>query len=357
MTEAATAPVTYRSGHPDLGWIALTREALDSWEAAGPATPTSSVLGGGAIAAAEAAFSGAHDGRPALLVPSATYALRVGLQALGVRAGDEVICPIIDWPAAFAAITSLGATPVPVAVDRRSITIDPVAAAKARTGRTRAVIACHLHGICADVPALRRHLPGVGVCEDASQAFGACLDGRRAGTLGDVAVLSLGPAKPIDAGEGGILLCRTAALSKRAIGFACHPLRNLLAGTTRSDPRALAIRPHPMAAVLALHQLAAWSPGPAGEARAAILARLAAHPRVTPLADPERHDTAQPYIAVLVPPGTEQPPPGITWISSGAQVLPGHAAGPRRAARSLLRRVRLAAVQDDARRDRPTTPV
>lgn len=346
MTEPVTVTVRCRSGHPDLVWIGRMRDALDSWEAADPATPTSSVLGGGAVAAAETAFSRSHDGRPALLVPSATYALRAGLQVLGVRAGDEVICPIIDWPAAFAAITSLGAAPVPVTVDPRTATIDPAAAARARTGRTRAVIACHLHGICADVPALRRNLPGIGICEDASQAFGACLDGRRAGTLGDVAVLSLGPAKPVDAGEGGILLCRTATLHKRAIAVTCHPLRNLLAGTMRTDPRVLAMRPHPMAAVLALHQLAAWSPVPAGEARAATFARLAAYPRITPLGDPERHATAQPYVPVLVPPGTVSPPPGITWIPSGAQVLPGPASGPRRAARSVLRRVRLAAVQD-----------
>ena len=226
--------------------------ALARWEATAPATPTSSVLGGGAIAAAEAAFSRLHGGRPALLLPSATYALRAGLQALGVRAGDEVICPIIDWPATFAAITSLGATPVPVAVDPQTITIDPRAAARARTSRTRAAVACHLHGICADIPALRRQLPGIGICEDASQAFGARLDGRRAGTFGDVAVLSLGPGKHIDAGEGGILLCRTASLHKRAIATACHPLRNLLTGNTSTDPQALVMRPHPMTAVLAL---------------------------------------------------------------------------------------------------------
>src|SRR5262249_5830126 len=160
----------------------------------------------------EVAFSRLHDGRPALLLPSATYALRVALQALGVRTGDEVICPVIDWLAAFAAITSLGATPVLAAVAPQTITSDPLAAARAPTSPTRAVIACHLHGICADILPLRRHLPGIGICEDASQAFGACLDGRRAGTLGDVAVLSLGPGKHIDAGEGGILLCRTATL-------------------------------------------------------------------------------------------------------------------------------------------------
>jgi len=345
MTEPVTPPVHCGANHPDRVWIARMRDALARWEAAAPSTPTSSVLGGGAIAAAEAAFSGLHDGRPTLFLPSATYALRAGLQALGVRTGDEVICAIIDWPAAFAAITSLGATPVPVAVDPQTITIDPRAAAQARTSQTRAVVACHLHGICADIPALRRLLPGIGVCEDASQAFGACLDGRHAGTLGDVAVLSVGPGKHIDAGEGGILLCRTATLHKRAITVACHPLRNLLIGTTRTDPRALVMRPHPMAAVLALQQLAAWSPGPAQAIHAATLARLAGNPQITPLGHPARHTTAQPHVPVLVTPDTAAPPTGITWAPSGAQVLASQAKMTRRPAQALLHRVRLATIR------------
>jgi dTDP-4-amino-4,6-dideoxygalactose transaminase len=345
MTEPATLPARYRYGHPDRAWIARIRDALDWWETTAPSTPTSSVLGGGAIAAAEAAFSRLHDSRPALFLPSATYALRAGLQALGVHAGDEVICPVIDWPAAFAAITSLAATPVLAAVDPQTITIDPGAAARARTSRTRAIIACHLHGICADIPALRRQLPGVGICEDASQAFGACLDGHRAGTLGDVAVLSLGPGKHIDAGEGGILLCRTAALHKHAITVACHPLRNLLAGTTRTDSRALVMRPHPMAAVLALHQLATWSPDPARTAHAATLSRLAADPQIVPLGDPARHGIVQPYVPVLVTPDTGPPPAGITWALSGAQVLADRTGRTRPTARALLRRVRLATIK------------
>ena len=230
-------------------------------------------------------------------------------------------------------------------MDPQTITLDPDAAARARTTRTRAVIACHLHGICADIPALRRQLPDIGICEDASQAFGAFLDGRRAGRFAEVAVISLGPGKHIDAGEGGILLCRTAILHKRAITVACHPLRNLLAGTTGADPRALAMRPHPMAAVLALHQLAAWSPNPARAAHAATLTRLAANPRIAILGDLTRHGTAKPYVPVLVRSDDDPPPPGITWVMSGAQVLAGHTDRTRRTARALLRRVRIATLR------------
>ena len=211
---------TVQHGHPDRGWIATIREALDHWLGSPACSPTSSVLGGGAIAAAEAAFSQLHAGRPALLLPAATYAVRIGLQALGVQPGDEVICAAVDWPAGSAAAASLGARPVPVPVDPATLTLDPHAAARARTSATRAIIACHLHGVCADIPALRRLLPDVGVLEDAAQAFGSRIDGHLAGTLGDVAVLSLGPGKQIDAGEGGVLLCAGASLHERAVAAA-----------------------------------------------------------------------------------------------------------------------------------------
>ena len=341
MNKPRVTPTSCQSGHPDQASITRLRNALARWEQSEPTTPTSSVLGSGAIHAAEAAFSQLHDGRPALLLPSATYALRIGLQALEVGADDEVICPVIDWPAALAAIISLGAVPVPVAIDPHTMTIDPTAAARARTSRTRAIIACHLHGICADIPALRERLPGLSICEDASQAFGARFDGRRAATFGEVSVLSLGPGKQIDAGEGGVLLSRTATLHKRAAAAACHPLRNLLTGITTTYPEALVMRPHPVTAVLALYELARWSSHLARKAQAAALMQLAQDPRVRPLGYPVHHTSTQPYVPVLIPRDIE-PPPGVTWTHSGAQVILKHPGSNYEAAKSLLRRVRLA---------------
>lgn len=353
--DPAAEPVTARrppgpaelgQGHPDRGWIADVREALDRWAGAAPSSPTSSVLGGGAITAAEAAFSDLHDGRPALLLPSASYALRVGLQVLGVTVGDEVLCAAIDWPSGLAAIASLGATPVPVAVDPATLTLDPGAAAAARTPRTRAIVACHLHGICADVPAIRRLLPGVAVLEDAAQAFGSRIDGRLAGTLGDAAVLSLGPGKQIDAGEGGVLLCDRITRHEQAIAAACHPLRQLLTGMPDADPAALAIRPHPMTAVLALHRLARWSPAAAQSAHAETTRRLAGDGRVRLLGDRGRHESSNAHVPVLLSAdGTTAPPPGVRWSRSGAQILPGLTANDHGSATRLLARVRLARVR------------
>lgn len=362
MAEPLTVTRT-AAEHSDRDWIRRVRGALDRWEATAPGTPTSSVLGGGAIAAAEEAFSRLFSGRPVLLMPSATYALRIGLQVMGVRPGDEVLCGAIDWPSGFAAIVSLGAVPVGVAMDPATLTLDPAAAAKARTGRTRAVIACHLHGICADIPALRGLLPGVGILEDAAQAFGCRLDGLPAGSLGDLAVFSLGPGKPIDVGEGGVLVCGDTGSYQTAVGLACHPLRQLLAGVPDADPGALVMRPHPMTAVLALDALAGWSPEPTRRAHARARRLLAADDRLCPLGQESRHAITQGYVPVLLPDecgssgvGSFEPPTGLWWTRSGAQVLPGIRADDREKAAGLLARVRLAAQQnptpDDDEHDR-----
>jgi len=330
--------------HPDRAWIETVRSALDRWAATSSGSPTSSILGGGAIAAAEAAFSELHAGRPALLLPSASYALRVALQAGGVVPGDEVICGAIDWPSGYAAVSSLGATPVPVTADPRTLTLDPAAVAAARTPRTRAVIACHLHGVCADVPAIRRLLPDVIVIEDAAQALGNRMDDLLSGTMGDMAILSLGPGKPLDAGEGGVLLSDGYARHDRAVAIACHPLRQLLTGLPDPDPAALAIRPHPVAAILALHQLTGWSPAAARSRYAETASRLAGDPALRLLADARRHGMSQPQVPVLLRSAGASPPPGVRWSRSGAQVLPGLAAADRRHARRLLARVRMAAL-------------
>lgn len=328
--------------HPDQRWLARVRAALDAWERSPGSRPTSSVLGGGAVEAAETAFSERHDGRPALLLPSATYALRIALQVLGVGTADEVLCAAVDWPSGLAAIASLGAMPVTVPVNPGTLTMDPVAAAKARTMRTRAVIACHLHGICADVAALREALPGVGIVEDVAQAFGCALDGRYAGTLGDLAVLSLGPGKQVDAGEGGVLLCADPVARATAVALACHPLRHLLSGVRDAPQDALAMRPHPMAAVLALHALAGWSAESAARDRAAIMAVLAGAPGLRILGDPARHVSTNRSVPVLLDDPNAAPPPGVWWQPSGARVLPCVPEADRAIAKSLLLRTRLA---------------
>ena len=329
--------------HPDIEFLARVRAALDHWEAEAPPTPTSSVLGGGAIEAAEAEFGRRHGGRRALLLPSASYAVRIGLMVLGVEPGSEVICPVIDWSAGFAAIASLGAVPVTARVHPATLTLDPLAARQMLTDRTRAVLACHLHGVCADIPALRQELPGVPILEDAAQAFGCSLDGRPAGTHGDVAVLSLGPGKQIDAGEGGVLLCGDGGRYDAAVGLACHPLRQLLSGAPEPGRPVLVMRPHPLAAIMALHQLTSWNAESPLAARAATLRRLNTARGLRVVGADSRRTSSQPYVPVVLEAGRVAPPRGLRWSPSGAQVLPHPAPSVRRQAEELLARVRIAA--------------
>ena len=264
------------SDHPDADLVGRVLEALRHWVATeSKYGPTSQITGGGAVAAVERWISDVHDGRRALLLPSATYALRIALQTVGVRDGDEVLLPAVDWPASRAAVVSLGAIPRPVAVGEATLTIDPAAARMARSSATRAVVACHLHGATGKRAHAAELLPDLPVIEDCAQAMGATLGGALVGTFADAAVLSFGPGKAIDAGEGGVLLLRNDAALRRATRLACHPVRQLLAGIASPEPTGFVLRPHPVAAMQVVHGASAWDPEVGRKEAAALSEALA----------------------------------------------------------------------------------
>ncbi len=151
-------------------------------------------------------------------VANGTDALVIALRALGVAPGDDVVLPSLTFYATAEAVADIGARPVFCEVDAgtRNVTVETVQAAL--TPATTAVIAVDLFGVPAPVPALRAAL-AVPVLEDAAQAAGARLDGRRAGALGDAATISFYPSKNLPClGDGGAIatddddvaaLCRT----------------------------------------------------------------------------------------------------------------------------------------------------
>jgi dTDP-4-amino-4,6-dideoxygalactose transaminase len=188
-----------------------------------------------------------------------------------------MIVPALDWTATRQAVRSLGAVPVPVAIDAATLTLSPTAATGARTDRIRAAVACHLHGVPADVPAMRDALPGLPLVEDCAASFDSALDGQPVGTLGDVAVFSLGPGKTIDAGEGGVLVFASTTLHRAAVTRPTHPLRQSVTGLDAATAcsEGLLIRPHPLAAILALHELSRWDRDAAVKAHRDAAARLA----------------------------------------------------------------------------------
>ena len=151
-------------------------------------------------------------------VASGLDALKLILRAMDIGPGDEVITVSHTFIATALAISSVGATPVPVEVDPAAYTMDPAAFEAAITGRTKAVMPVHLYGQTADMgPILeiaRRH--GIKVIEDACQAHGARYNGRRAGSLGDAAAFSFYPGKNLGAyGDGGAVTTSDAVLAER----------------------------------------------------------------------------------------------------------------------------------------------
>jgi dTDP-4-amino-4,6-dideoxygalactose transaminase len=103
-----------------------------------------------------------------------------------------------------------------VDVDAETLMLDPARVRAAMTARTRAVVAVHLYGLCADVDALRAAAGGVPIIEDAAQAIGATSHGRSAGTLGTIGCFSFFPTKNLGAfGDGGLVTTADEALAAK----------------------------------------------------------------------------------------------------------------------------------------------
>jgi dTDP-3-amino-3,4,6-trideoxy-alpha-D-glucose transaminase len=176
----------------------------------------------------------------AVAVASGTDALRLSLLGLGLGAGDEVIVPALTAVPTAAAVCAIGAVPVPVDVDPATAGIDPDAARRALTDRTRAVVPVHLYGRPAELPDL-----GVPVLEDAAQAHGA-LDPDAPSAA---AAYSFYPTKNLGGiGDGGAVVTDDPALAenvrlRRAHGLGGDYEHTVVAGNSRlSEVEAAALR-------------------------------------------------------------------------------------------------------------------
>lgn len=186
--------------------ISLPATGEDEWQATRDPLMSGWLTQGPKVAAFENAFAQRHAVKHALATTSCTTGLHLILAALGIGPGDEVIVPAFTWVATANVVLYCGATPVFADVRRDTYNIDPEDVARKLTPRTRAVIAVHLFGLCADMDALRQALPpGVKLIEDAACAAGASLLDTPAGGLGDAAAFSFHPRKSITTGEGGMV--------------------------------------------------------------------------------------------------------------------------------------------------------
>ena len=157
--------------------------------------------------------------RAAVAVNSGTDALLCALMTLEIGPGDEVIVPTFTFFATAGAVHRVGAKPVFVDIDPRTFNIAPDKLQAAITEKTRAIIAVHLFGQCADMDAVvaiaTTH--NLKVIEDAAQALGATYRGRNACALSDLACVSFYPTKNLGGyGEGGMIFAKDEALASIA---------------------------------------------------------------------------------------------------------------------------------------------
>jgi perosamine synthetase len=169
------------------------------------------------VAAFETEFAEHVDDRPCVAVNSGTSALLLGLLALGIGPGDEVIVPSFSFAATANAVALTGATPVFVDIEPQHFCLDPAAVLAAIGARTAAIMPVHLYGHPAAMDQLRaiagRH--GLALVEDAAQAHLARWDAAPVGTFGDVAAFSFYPTKNMTCGEGGLVVCADEGVARR----------------------------------------------------------------------------------------------------------------------------------------------
>ncbi|HWE02471.1 MAG TPA: DegT/DnrJ/EryC1/StrS family aminotransferase [Tepidisphaeraceae bacterium] len=153
----------------------------------------------------------------AIGVSSGTDAILCSLMALGIKPGDEVICPSFTFFATAGCVARLGAIPVFVDIDPQTFNINPDQIESKITGKTRAILPVHLFGQCANMEAINeiaaRH--GLKVIEDAAQAIGAKRHGKAACSLGFAGCLSFYPTKNLGAfGDAGAICTNDDAFAQ-----------------------------------------------------------------------------------------------------------------------------------------------
>jgi dTDP-4-amino-4,6-dideoxygalactose transaminase len=170
------------------------------------------------VEAFEREFSAYCGARHGVAMNSGTSALHLALLALGVGAGDEVVTTPYTFVATSWAISYCGAKPVYADIIPSTFTIDPQAAAKAITPKTKAILGVHLYGQPMDLEPLLdiAKSKGLPLVEDAAQAHGARYKDQRVGSFGAISAFSFYPSKNLGAcGEGGMAVTQDESLARK----------------------------------------------------------------------------------------------------------------------------------------------
>ena len=226
----------------------------------------------------------------AVATTSCTTALSLALYVSGVAPGDEVVVPSLSFIATANAVWHCGATPIFADIDPRTCNLDPAAAERVITSRTKAIMPVHQVGLPADMDRFQElsQRYGVAIVEDAACAIGATYKGRQIGSLGPLACFSLHPRKVITTGEGGMIAVHDHAVADRLRRLRAHGMD--MSDLARHSARDVVFEAYPergwntrmtdLQAALGLCQLE----GARRDSRASPAARRALHRRAR--ADP-----------------------------------------------------------------------
>lgn len=179
---------------------------------------TDSLILGRAVSEFEAEFASYCGVSSSIGVANGFDGLRACLLACGIGAGDEVIVPANTFIASLLAVSSVGATPVPLEPNEETLCLDETGLDAALSKRTRAIIPVHLYGRIAHIDEIAAFAEANKLCliEDAAQAHGAIYKGRRAGALGDAAAFSFYPGKNLGAlGDAGAVTTNSVDLAQK----------------------------------------------------------------------------------------------------------------------------------------------
>jgi dTDP-4-amino-4,6-dideoxygalactose transaminase len=166
-------------------------------------------------------FAELHAARYALPVSNGSVAIEVALRALGIRPGDEVIVPPYTFISTVTSVLMVGAVPVFADIDPHSYCLDPDDVLRRIGPNTRVVMPVHLAGHMADMPRLRQiaRQKRLVIIEDCAQGIDAGLDGKKAGTWGDLGTFSFQSNKTLTCGEGGLIVTDNSRLAERVVAL------------------------------------------------------------------------------------------------------------------------------------------